>query len=171
MRGGPQVASKPAELYEEDFFAWTRDQAEALRRLAGQRWNGPLDLEHLAEEIEDMGSERRDAAESQVRRILEHLLKLEHSRAIDPRGVWRDSILDARAVLPRKLTPSIRRAVVEELPHLYEQARRKAANGLASHGECDMARALPTACPYGFDVILADDWYPANRHGIADDQG
>jgi hypothetical protein len=44
--------------FKEDFYAWTRDQAEALRRLADQRWNGPLDLLHLAEEVEDLGSEQ-----------------------------------------------------------------------------------------------------------------
>ena len=59
------MATKPAELYEEDFFAWTRDQASALRRMAKDRWNGPLDLEHLAEEIEDVGSDRRDAVRLQ----------------------------------------------------------------------------------------------------------
>ena len=58
------MATKAAELYEEDFHAWTRDQAAALRRLANDRWNGPLDLRYLAEEIQDVGSERRDAIRS-----------------------------------------------------------------------------------------------------------
>ena len=96
------MATKAAELYEEDFYAWTRDQAAALRLMAKDRWNGPLDLEHLAEEIEDVGSERRDAVRSQLRRIIEHFSKLEHSRARDPRGGWRDSILDARAEIPTR---------------------------------------------------------------------
>jgi hypothetical protein len=163
------VASRAAELYEEDFFAWTRDQATALRQLSRERWNGPLDLEHLAEEIEDVGSERRDAVRSQVRRIIEHLLKLEHSRASDPRGGWRDSILDARAEIPDKMTVTIQREVENELPRLYARARAKAANGLSAHGERGAARALPESCPYAFDELLADDWYPANRHGIDDD--
>ena len=30
----PAVATKAAELYEEDFYAWTRGQAAALRRLS-----------------------------------------------------------------------------------------------------------------------------------------
>lgn len=150
------MASKPAELYEEDFFAWTRDQAAALRRMAEQRWNGPLDLEHLAEEIEDVGSERRDAARSQVRRIIEHLLKLEHSQARDPRGGWLLSILDARNEIPDKMTATIRRDTEGELPRLYRQARTKAAAWLSLHGERDAARALPDVCPYSFDEILAD---------------
>ena len=42
------------ELYEQDFVAWTEKQARELRELRANRWNGPLDLEHLAEEIEDL---------------------------------------------------------------------------------------------------------------------
>jgi hypothetical protein len=51
------MATRAEQLYKEDFCAWTCDQAEALRRLADKRWNGPLDLLHLAEEVEDWGSE------------------------------------------------------------------------------------------------------------------
>jgi hypothetical protein len=116
-----------------------------------------------------VGSERRDAVRSQVRRIIEHLLKLEHSRARDPRGGWRDSILDARAEIPDKLTPTIREEVAGELPRLYQRARSKAANGLSSHGERDLVKDMPEICPYAFDELLSDDWYPTNRHGIDDD--
>jgi hypothetical protein len=45
------MATRQEDLYVEDFYAWTRDQAAALRRLAEERWNGPLDLTHLAEEV------------------------------------------------------------------------------------------------------------------------
>lgn len=163
------MASKPAELYDEDFFAWTRDQATALRRMAGERWNGPLDLEHLAEEIEDVGSERRDAVRSQVRRIIEHLLKLEHSRATNPRSGWKDSIDDARAEAEDKLTRTILRDAVDELPRLYERALRKAVRGLRENGEAAEAASLPVANPYSLDDILRHDWYPENRHGIVDE--
>lgn len=166
---GPTVAGGAAELYEEDFYAWTRDQAAALRRMAGDRWNGPLDLKHLAEEIEDVGSERRDAVRSQLRRIIEHLLKLEHSRARDPRAGWVDSILDARAEIPDRITPTIQREVAEELARLYVAARKRAAHGLSTHGEQEIARELPERCPYAFADLLSDDWYPSNRHGIVDE--
>ncbi len=49
------------DLYEDDFFAWTRMQAKELRRFARTRPNLPLDLEHLAEEIADLGQEQRNA--------------------------------------------------------------------------------------------------------------
>jgi hypothetical protein len=163
------VATKPAELYEEDFFAWTRDQASALRRMAKDRWNSPLDLKHLAEEIEDVGSDRRDAIRSQVRRIVEHLLKLEYSRARDPRGGWRSSIINARVEIEDKLTRTLRRDIARQLPRLYDRGRLLAVNGLESHGEAEAARTLPSSCPFELDSILDLDWYPPNRHGLAED--
>ena len=50
----------PSQLYEADFYAWTRRQATALRRFARTRPNLPLDLEHIAEEIQDLGKSERD---------------------------------------------------------------------------------------------------------------
>ena len=43
-------------LYDEDFFAWSQQQAEALRAAARGGWNQPLDWHNLAEEIEDLGN-------------------------------------------------------------------------------------------------------------------
>ena len=40
--------------------------AEALRRRAAERWDGPLDLEHLAEEVEDLGTSQLSTVRSQM---------------------------------------------------------------------------------------------------------
>ena len=63
------------DLYEQDFYAWSREQANALRR----RGSG-LDYDRLAEEVEDMGSAQRDAVESLCLQVLVHLIKLEFTR-------------------------------------------------------------------------------------------
>ena len=46
--------------YDEDFFAWTRHQAELLRAVRSRGADLPagIDLDHLAEEIEDLGKAR-----------------------------------------------------------------------------------------------------------------
>ncbi len=163
------MASRPEQLYEDDFYAWTRDQAQALRRLAEERWNGPLDLEHLAEEVEDLGSEQQWAVESQLERIIEHLLKLEYSPSADPRRLWMISVVDARGEVERRLTATIRTEVEPALDKRYRRARRKAELALAAHGEKDAAQSLPADCPYAFDELIADEWWPANRHGLRDD--
>jgi hypothetical protein len=164
------MSTEAAKFYEEDFYAWTRDQAASLRRLAAERWNGPLDLEHLAEEIEDVGSERRFAVESHLGRVMEHLLKLEHSPSAQPRRSWRATVRQARAEAAKRLTSTIRREVEPMLQSLYEGARHDAALGLGDHGETDAARALPQQSPYTLDQLLDPAWLPSNHHGLVDDE-
>jgi DNA-binding PucR family transcriptional regulator len=163
------MATRPEQLYKDDFYAWTRDQGQALRRLAEQRWNGPLDLEHLAEEVEELGMQARNAVRSQLERVIEHLLKLEHSPAAEPRAGWMNSVDDARARTEDAMTPTIRRETEPLLSMLYRRARRRVARDLVAQGEKEAARALPADCPYAFDDLIADDWWPVNRHGLRDD--
>jgi hypothetical protein len=144
--------------YEDDFYAWTQHQSEVLRSLRVD--DNRFDREHVAEEIEDLGKSERDAARSQIRRILEHLLKLQYSPARDPQFDRMDSILDARATLSDKLSPSLRRDAIAELEKLYADARRRAALGLQKFGETRAAANLPTECPYSFDQVCEPDWYP-----------
>jgi hypothetical protein len=80
------------ELYEQDFVAWTEKQARELRELRANRWNGPLDLEHLAEEIEELGRSQRHACESLLEQIIIHLLKLRCAKAEAPRAHWANEI-------------------------------------------------------------------------------
>jgi Domain of unknown function DUF29 len=65
----------PASLYDEDFYAWTQQQAGLLRRMP--RVGTELDLDNIAEEIEDLGRSDLRTAQSLVEHIIEHLLKLE----------------------------------------------------------------------------------------------
>jgi hypothetical protein len=90
---------RPEQVYEHDFYVWTQLQAKELRRLARTRPNLPLDLAHIAEEIADLGSERRNAVRSWTARVIEHLLLLEQSPAQEPRRGWiaRSSLSDGRS--------------------------------------------------------------------------
>ena len=153
-------------LYETDYYAWTREQAAALRELAERRAPVPLDLANLAEEVEDLGRTQRDAVRSQVRRIMEHFLKLEFSTAAYPRLDWKESIVEARSELADKISASLRRDAEDELPNLFRRAQRKAALRVRKFGEAQAADDLPASCPYSLDAILRDDWYPPNRHGL-----
>ena len=87
----------PTTLYDEDFVVWSQQQAEALRSAAHGGSNQRLDWENLAEEIEDLGKSARRELQSQIRRIVHHLLKLEHAPAVEPRRGWAETIVDARA--------------------------------------------------------------------------
>jgi hypothetical protein len=150
-----RVKPTTEQLYEQDFYAWTKTQADLLR--AGRY--ADLDLERLIEEVDDLGESLKRSVRSRTRDIIEHLLKLEYSPAQDPRGGWYDTVLAQRSDLLDELTASIRREVEPTLPDLYDRARQNAATSLRKHGEHAAADALPAACPYTLDQITGD-WLP-----------
>jgi hypothetical protein len=144
--------------YEDDFYAWTQYQAEVLRSLPTS--DNRFDRENVAEEIEAVGRNERDTVRSQVRRILEHFLKLAYSPARDPRSGWRGSIIGARAELDDKLSPTLRQDLSAVVAKLYATARKRVASDLQDHDEQEAAASLPAECPYSLDQILDEDWYP-----------
>ena len=144
--------------YDDDFYAWTQHQAAVLREMPVA--DNRFDREHVAEEIEDLGNSVRNAVRSQARRIIEHFLKLQYSPAKEPRNGWVESIFDARQEISDNMTPTLRREIGSELARLYRDGRKRAAMGLVHHDEAEQAQLLPDACPYTFDQILEDDWYP-----------
>jgi hypothetical protein len=151
---------QPAELYEQDVYAWTQLQARELRRLAATRPNSALDLPHFAEEIADLGKEQRDSLRSWVTRVVEHLLALEHSPATDPRRGWIGEVVDLRDEIDARLTRALRRDLERQLPHLYRGAARRLGNQLRAQGKTGAAEALPSECPYSLEQVLGDWWPP-----------
>jgi len=151
-------------LYDEDFYAWTQSQATALRTLAKERWNGPLDLENLSEEVEDLGRAARNACLGQIERLIQHLLKLQYSPADPPRCQWQLNCHDARRELHRQLTPAIRRIVEAELPDLAKAARRVATLELADQDGEEVAAGLPEAPGYTLEQLLDEAWWPQRRY-------
>ncbi|MEK0082965.1 DUF29 family protein [Benzoatithermus flavus] len=61
-------------LYERDFYSWTQQQAEILRRAGEQHLNAPagLDWEHVAEEIEQLGKDELDELYSRYAVLIAH---------------------------------------------------------------------------------------------------
>jgi Domain of unknown function DUF29 len=57
LRRDRRILSRMEERvsYDEDFYAWSQHQAAVLRELAARRdLPNDLDVEHVAEEIEDV---------------------------------------------------------------------------------------------------------------------
>jgi Domain of unknown function DUF29 len=150
-----RVRTRTTDLYEQDFYAWAREQATLLR--AGRFEE--LDLAHLTQEVDDLGEALYRSVRSRIRTIIEHLLKLQHSPAAEPRGLWLDTVHTQRADLQDDLTASLRRRFRSELPKQYVRARAAAARSLRRYGQTAAADALPETCPYTLDQI-AGDWLP-----------
>ena len=150
--------ARAAQLYEDDFYAWTQAQARELRRFARTRPNVPLDLGHLAEEIADLGTERRSRIRSWTRRIIEHLLLREYSPAQDPRRGWIAEVVSFRREIGDHLTATLGRDLKRRFPRLYDEARADLDKKLRLYGEVDAAARLPERCPYTLDQVLGDFW-------------
>ena len=150
-----RVTHPAQDLYERDFYAWSRRQAELLR---SGRFSD-LDLGHLTEEVEDLGETVYGSVRSRVRTIVEHFLKLERSPANELKRGWRETIRTQRADLDEDLTAALRPRIEAGLPRFYGKARRDAAAALRDYGEPAAADALPQSCPYTLDRIVSD-WLP-----------
>jgi len=146
-----------ARLYETDYYAWTQEQAAQLRRMREERVNSPLDLEHLAEEIEDLGNDTLDKIEGLVVQILAHLLKLEHCPDPEPRNHWTAEVVEWRATVARRAQRSPTALKRLDLGQLYATARRIVA---VRHCGADWTTALPESCPYTLERVLDPDWIP-----------
>jgi Domain of unknown function DUF29 len=78
--------------YATDFYAWTQEQAAAFR---DKNW-AALDREHLAEEIDRVGTSVQRAMGQQLQRLLLHLLKWCY-QPTHRTPSWRTSVMQARA--------------------------------------------------------------------------
>ena len=143
------------ELYDQDFYAWTQRNANLLR----QGRAAEADMEHLAEEIEEMGKEQRHALRSQLRHLLVHLLKLQFSAATLPRPGWIEEVQNARAEIADRIAdnPSLRPQMPSIFAEIWSRASRQAIESLRAHGE---QPAIPQSCPFTLEQALDDDFRP-----------
>lgn len=147
------------QLYDHDFYEWTQQQARTLRRMASERHNSELDLEHLAEEIESVGGSDRKEVQRRLTTILEHMLKIAYSPAYEPLNGWRGTVRTSRRDLLRTLqqSPSLRNVVRESFDDCYANAAEDARE---SHIDMSLA-PIPSECPFELEEqVLAPDWFP-----------
>jgi hypothetical protein len=144
--------------YEADFYAWTQAQAAALRKVASVRPDvgADIDWEHIAEELELMGTSERAEIESRLQVVLAHLLKLALVPQPEPRHGWRRTVREQRDRLEiaLRLSPSLKKYPATVLAHVYGKARRDV---VADYG----VRDAPEICPFDLErEILAEGWFP-----------
>ncbi|HSF32563.1 MAG TPA: DUF29 domain-containing protein [Candidatus Tectomicrobia bacterium] len=139
--------------YETDFYTWTQTQAAALR---AKDW-AALDVEHLAEEIADLGQSIENATESHLERLLVHPLKYRYDPAQEPRRLWRLTIRHARRELAKLLrkNPGLQHHPARYLAAAYRHAREDAPD------ETGLPLAtFPEACPWPLAQVLDADFWP-----------
>ena len=110
--------------YDSDILEWSERQSELLRRrAAGELINeAELDWSNIAEEIEDVGSNRLHAVESLLVQALRHMLKAQAWPLSRDAPSWRADAIDFRQQARRRFAPSMRPKI--DVASLYADARR-----------------------------------------------
>jgi len=159
-RTKPIHSSSHSDLYNRDFVAWSDEQALLLEQ---ERFS-ELDLIHLIEEVRDLGRRERDAIESQLERLLLHILKWQYQPKLKSCS-WEISIKDARRQIKklcRKYPVLIKHIHKEDVfDECYLDAREAATDetGLPK-------KTFPLECSYSLDQVLNSSFFP---EAIADE--
>ena len=137
--------------YETDIVAWAREQAALLR--SGQL--SALDIEHIAEEIEDVGkSEKRELA-SRMAVLLAHLLKWQHQPG--RRGSsWTRTLKEQRKAIAAALrqTPRLKASLTDPdwLAGVWADAVTKAIDETRLDNS-------PEDCSWLMMQVLSEDFF------------
>ncbi len=146
--------TQPATLlYDEDFALWTSETARLLR----QGHFTELDVEHLAEEVEDMGKSQHRELGSRLIVIVKHLLKWQYQPQKRSES-WKGTIVEQRSELEQlfEQSPSVRRTVPATLQRVYRSAVKQASL------ETDLpVESFPRECPFAPEQILDQDFFPS----------
>ena len=140
--------------YDLDVVAWANEQARLIR--AGRF--DLLDLEHIAEEIEDVGkSEQRELA-NRMAVLLAHLLKWQYQP--ERRGASRDATIRHQwQRIERRLakTPSLRGCLND--PDWWDDAWGDAFEVASAETGLGI-EIFPAVCPWAVAEVLGPDWLP-----------
>jgi hypothetical protein len=149
-------------LYDEDFYAWTQEQAALLREGAVHA----LDLANLAEEIESVGKRDRRALGSHLRNLILHLLKWQYQPSGRVTGhSWRSSIRNARAEIAVLIEDS--RGFEHEVPRLIERWYPLARLDAADETRLPLL-TFPDTCSWTKAEILDQDFWPGEASNTTD---
>jgi len=143
-----------APRHDVDFYQWTQEQAALLRAMSCD--SCPLDLDNLAEEIEDMGRDEIREISSLLRQTIAHLLKT----VIDPDTAsanhWFDEIIAFQGDAVLAFSPGLKQRL--DLQKIWRVACNGATRSLEKHGVA--VPALPENCPLSLEVLLDPEFDP-----------
>lgn len=167
-------------LYYTDPYTWARLQTDALRH----KDFDAIDLQHVIEEIEDVGGRHEDRLLSQYARVMEHFLKLQyrHSKDVEPTRGWKNTIAEARSAIRTLLrrNPGLKSRRDELLADAWLDARSKAINAFARWQTSTLKDSiaadredkrltrewgliLPRDNPYTLHQVHTDFWHPKHK--------
>ncbi len=142
--------------YNQDVIAWANEQAALLR---SGRFD-LLDVEHIAEEILDVGKSEQREFESRMSLLLSHLIKWQYQPSHRGKS-WQRTIRDQRIMLNRRLsrTPSLKPELNN--PDFWFESWFDAVR--MAENETGILDVFPESCPWDFSQIMNPDFWPDNE--------
>ncbi len=138
--------------YENDFYTWLIYNAQLLRegRLS------EIDTVNIAEELEAMGRSEKRELKNRLAVLLAHLLKWQFQPDKRSRS-WELTCMEQRREILQLLkeNPSLKSKISEILLEAYE-----AATLLAERETGIQYKTFPENCPFAFEQIMNDAFYP-----------
>ncbi|MDB9310161.1 DUF29 domain-containing protein [Aphanizomenon sp. CS-733/32] len=149
-------------LYDSDLQLWIE---QTIQQLQNHEFES-LDIQHLIEELVDLGKSEKNTLRSNLKILLAHLLKLkiQHDAPDSMKGSWYSSVVEHRQRVLDNLadTPSLKNFLVEAIEKAYPDARKLAIKegkfakfGLRIPKESE----YPITFPFSIEQILNEDFY------------
>jgi hypothetical protein len=140
--------------YNADVIAWANEQASFIR---SGRFD-LLDIEHIADEIEDVGKSERRELRSRMAVLLAHLLKWQYQS--DRHGSsWQKTIKTQRNEIAECLmeTPSLKADIANA--DWWEKTWADTLTQVTRETGLSFD-AFPESCPWNFEQIINPDFWP-----------
>jgi hypothetical protein len=149
-------------LYDRDWQLWIEQTIQQLKNHQFEL----LDIEHLIEELVDLGKSEKNALKGNLMILLAHLLKLnvQHDAPDSMKASWYSSVLEHRQRVLNNLadTPSLKSYLIEAVEKAYPGGRKLAIKeGQLAKFEIRVPEEneYPMMCPFTIAQILDEEFY------------
>ena len=146
MSRSPSDAPEGQALYEDDFHAWTNRQATLIR----EGRIDELDLDHLADELDDLSKGICHRLVDELTVLFDHLLKWDHAPEQRTRN-WEAATREQRKRIASLLekNPSLEAKLAEAMLEGYDYGRDRAS------GETGMSvKSFPETSAHGWTDLM-----------------
>jgi hypothetical protein len=148
-------------LYENNFELWLE---RTVNQLQNQQFE-QLDIEHLIEELTDLGKSNKRSLESNLIILIAHLLKLKIQQDAPEtiKGSWFDSVSEhrQRVLYDLEEIPSLKSHLETAIAKVYPSSRKLAIKQekRAKFGvRVPVDKEYPLSCPFSVEKILDEDF-------------
>ena len=138
--------------HDEDFYGWAMANAALLKQ--GKYKEADMDM--IIEELEEMGGSNENQLINRLGVLIAHLLKWQFQSELRGRS-WEGTIEEQRHKIKRlvKKNPSLKTKISEAVEEAFSDSK----SIIKKDTPLDL-KLLPAECPYTFEQIVDDDFYP-----------